>query len=76
MTAAAAVAITVFWLGAGWFGNLASSAEYGISGAVKQYVSYVGMAINHTQSSMASINNDFFNSVDEYSVFKNLKSGK
>lgn len=73
---AAAVALTVFWLGAGWFGNLASSAENGISEAVKHYVNYTGMAVNRAQSSMASINNDFVNSVDEFSVFKNLKSGK
>lgn len=56
LTAAAAVALTVFWIGTGWLTPLAPVAQEKISNAVLGYVRYTGAAVNRAQDSIALIN--------------------
>lgn len=67
LAAAAAVALTAFWLGTGWLAPLGPATETMVSKAVFNYVRYTGAAVSRAQNSM-----EFINNLDRISL-KNFK---
>lgn len=75
VAAAAAVALIAAWLGSGWFGGVASTADNRITGAVFSYLHLTGVAVSQAHSSASAINSGLFSTVDRISFPKNITHG-
>ncbi|MHB8918964.1 MAG: anti-sigma factor [Desulfocucumaceae bacterium] len=75
VAAAAAVALIAAWLGSGWFGGMASTADNRITGAVFSYLHLTGVAVSQAHSSASAINSGLFSTVDRISLPKNITHG-
>ncbi len=76
LVSAAAAVIVIFWLGAGWFGSLTGAAEKNISRVVLSYVHFTGTALNQTQNSIYTLNNDLLSTMGKLNFSQNLSTGK
>lgn len=68
LISAAAVALTLFWLGTGWISPLTATTENKISGAVLTYMYYTEVTLDRTKSSISVFNHSLFSAVDKLNM--------